>query len=48
MKRLYKVDYPDGDIEYWMVSKIELVAEVTRLKGLNVNVKWREYYEKRY
>ena len=42
MKKLYKIDYPDGEIEYWMVTQVELVAEVTRLKGLNVNVKWRE------
>jgi len=42
MKKLYKIDYPDGEIEYWMVSMIELVAEVTRLKGLNIIVKWRE------
>ena len=33
----------DGEIEYWMVTQVELVAEVTRLKGLNVNVNWREY-----
>lgn len=42
MKNLYKIDYPDGEIEYWMVSMVELVAEVTRLKGLNIIVKWRE------
>jgi hypothetical protein len=42
MKKLYKIDYPDGEIEYWMVSMVELVAEVTRLKGLNIIVKWRE------
>lgn len=42
MKKLYKIYYPDGEIEYWMVSMIELVAEVTRLKGLNIIVKWRE------
>lgn len=42
MKKLYKIDYPDGEIEYWMVSMIELIAEVTRLKGLNIIVKWRE------
>ena len=45
MKKLYKIDFPDGEIEYWMVTPVELVAEVTRLKGLNVNVKWREYNE---
>ena len=43
MKKLYKIDYPDGEIEYWMVTLVELVAEVTRLKGLNVNVNWREH-----
>ena len=43
MKKLYKIDYPDGEIEYWMVTQVELVAEVTRLKGLNVNVNWREH-----
>ena len=42
MKKLYKIDYPDGEIEYWMVSMVELVAEVKRLKGLNIIVKWRE------
>ena len=42
MKKLFKIDYPDGEIEYWMVTQFELVAEVLRLKGLNVNVKWRE------
>ena len=42
MKKLYKIDYPDGEIESWMVTLVELVAEVTRLKNLNVIVNWRE------
>jgi|AACY02.1.fsa_nt_gi hypothetical protein len=44
MKNLYKIDYPDGNIEYWMITHIQLCAEVTRLKGLNVNVKWGRMY----
>lgn len=38
MKTLYKILFACGALEYWYVTEVQLVAEVARLKGLNVSV----------